>query len=194
MSALARAEQAYRRLETLQATFTQTIVNPMLGGPEVSRGTLFLSPPSRFAMRFSEPAGDRVVADGTWLWAYAPSTVPGQVIRQPIPTEGAATPNLLAQFVERPLEHYRASYVGPDTVGGELVDVVRLLPRRDDAPFREAEIAVSRATGLVRRLAVQEVSGQHRTFLFEQIQTGIRIPDSEFHFAVPAGVRVVTPP
>ncbi|UCG86200.1 MAG: outer membrane lipoprotein carrier protein LolA [Gemmatimonadota bacterium] len=193
MSALTRAERAYHSLETLSARFTQTIVNPMLGDPEVSHGTLFLMPPSRFAMRFSDPAGDRIVVDGTWLWAYSPSAVPGQVVRQPIPNRGAASPNLLAQFVDRPLEHYRAYYVGEETLNGELVDIVRLVPRREDLPFREALISISRETGLVLRLIVQEVSGQSRTLVFSELETNQPIPETELQFTVPAGVRIVTP-
>lgn len=193
MSALGRAEDTYSRLETLQAEFTQTIVNPMLGGPEVTQGTLYLAPPSRFAMRFSQPEGDRIVADGAWLWAYTPSSIPDQVIRQPIPNRGAATPNLLSQFVIHPLEHYRASYVGTDSLHGELVDVVSLTPRRDDVPFRAAEIAVARSTGLLLRLMVRERSGQKRTLLLDRVRTGLQIAEAELSFAVPAGVRVVTP-
>lgn len=193
MSALSRAEASYGQLETLQAEFTQTIANPMLGEPEVTHGTLYLAPPNRFAMRFSQPEGDRIVADGTWLWAYTPSSVPNQVIKQPIPNQGAATPNLLSQFVINPLEHYRASYIGTDSLHGELLDIIALTPRRDDMPFRAAEIAVARSTGLLLRLTVRERSGQRRTLVFERVRTGLQIAESELSFAVPSGVRVVTP-
>jgi len=193
MTALNRAEATYRGMETLRADFTQTIENRMLGGSVVSSGTLFLAPPSRFAMRFFEPAGDRIVSDGTWLWVHLPSSVPNQVIRQPIPSRGAATPNLLAQFVDRPLEHYLASYIGSDTLVGEVVDVVRLVPRRDDNPFAEAEVAITRTTGLVQRLIVLEATGQKRTILFDRLQVDVEIPDSELEFVVPDGTRVVVP-
>lgn len=86
-----------------------------------------------------------------------------------------------------------ASYIGPDSVGGETVDVVRLVPRRADDPFSEAQIAVSRASGLLRRLAVWEPSGQKRTLVFDQLQVDATIPDAEFQFNVPEGVRVITP-
>jgi len=193
VAALERAEQTYVRLETLRAEFIQTIVNPMLGGPESSSGTLFIAPPSRFAMRFNDPEGDRIVADGTWLWAYTPSSAPGQVIRQPIPSAGAASPNLLAQFVVRPLEHYRASYVGTDSLDGALGDVVRLMPRHEDAPFREAEITISRSGGLILRLAVVELTGQRRSLVFSDISLDVPIVHGELSFTVPDGVRVVTP-
>jgi outer membrane lipoprotein carrier protein len=140
-TALARAERAYRALRTLRAEFQQTITNPMLGAPEESRGTLYLAPPDRFAMLFSEPVGDRIVVDGTWLWAYTPSSVPGQVIRQPVPTAGATTPNLFGQFVDRPLERYTASYGGAAQVAGDSVDLVTLVPKSADPPFRRATIA-----------------------------------------------------
>jgi outer membrane lipoprotein carrier protein len=193
MTALNRAETAYRGIETLQADFTQTLENPMLGGSLVSAGTLFLAPPSRFAMSFTDPDGDRIVSDGTWLWIYLPSSVPDQVLRQPIPSRGAATPNLLAQFVDRPLEHYRASYVGSDSVAGEAVDVVCLVPRRHDDPFTEAEVSISLASGLVRRLMVIEPAGQRRTLLFERIRQDVEIPDTELEFVIPDGARVITP-
>lgn len=193
MAALNRAEDTYRGIETLRADFTQTLVNPMLGDPVVSTGTIFLAPPSKFSMRFTDPEGDRIVSDGTWLWIYVPSSVPNQVLRQPIPSRGAATPNLLAQFVDRPLEHYRASYVGVDSVAGELVDVVKLLPRRADDPFTEAEVSIDRNTGLVRKLAVSEPTGQRRTILFERLQQDVHIPEAELTFTVPVGTRVITP-
>lgn len=192
-TALARADSAYRRISTLRAGFHQTIENPMLGGPETARGTIFLEPPSRFGMRFTDPAGDRIVADGRWLWAFAPSSIPDQVIRQPIPESGAATPNLIAQFVERPLERYRATYRGTDAVGGHDVDLVELVPLAAGFPFRRATIAVARRDGLLRRIDVIEESGQRRTLVFDAISVNAAIPRAEFEFVVPKGVRVVTP-
>ncbi|MBI4422044.1 MAG: outer membrane lipoprotein carrier protein LolA [Gemmatimonadetes bacterium] len=192
-SILAAAERAYHAATSFRAEFTQTIENPMLGAPERSRGVMVLNPPDRFAMRFSQPPGDRIVADGKWLWLYTPSTTPGQVIRQPIPRAGAATPNFFAQFVERPLERYTATRVGTDTVAGAIVDVVRLLPRFDDQPFREAVIAIARKDGLMRRVALVEETGQRRTIVLPAPEAGARVPDPEYRFRVPKGVKVVTP-
>jgi outer membrane lipoprotein carrier protein len=192
-TALARAERAYGTLHTVRAEFEQTITNPMLGAPEVSHGTLYLAPPDRFAMRFVEPAGDRIVVDGRWLWAYTPSTVPGQVIRQPMPTAGAATPNLFAQFVDRPLERYEATYAGRDVVAGDSVELVTLVPTARDVPFRSATIAVSLRTGWLRRIAIVETSGQRRTLVLTTFAPNVAIPRAEVSFTVPRGVKVVTP-
>ena len=192
-TALERAELAYRNLTTFTAEFEQTLVNPMLGAPETTSGVLFLEPPGRFAMRWTDPDGERVVADGEWLWAFAPSSVPDQVIRQAIPQSGPSSPQLMAQFVDRPEERYVATYVGEALVKGELTDVLHLTPRRDGLPFSEAEIAVGRGDGLLRRIAVTEVSGQERTLVLSGIGVNVRIPESELEFEVPSGVRIVTP-
>ena len=192
-AALQRAEVAYQSVKSLRAQFRQTISNPMLGGPETTHGVLYIVKPDRFAMRFDDPDGDRIVADGEWLWAYTPSTVPNQVLRQPIPRSGAATPNLFAQFMERATERYDATYVGAEDVAGDLTDLVRLVPRRGDVGFRSAVIAVSVGTGLLRRIALVEDSGQRRTLVFTDIEVGAAVPRAEVTFVVPRGVRIVTP-
>jgi outer membrane lipoprotein carrier protein len=190
-SALARAERAYQGLRSLTAEFEQVITNPMLGDPERSRGTVYLEAPSRFAMRFAEPAGDRIVADGTWLWLYAPSTVPGQVIRRPIPRSGVVTPDLFQQFVRRPEERYVVRYLGADSVAGEAVDVVHLVPRQGGLGFAEAGVGIARRDGLIRRIALVEESGQRRLLTFFRLTSDAPIPRQEVTFEVPPGVRVV---
>src|SRR6185295_7881397 len=100
--ALDRASATYQTIRTLSAEFTQIITNPLLGAPDTTRGRLYQMRPNHFAMRFTRPRGDRIVADGRHLWLYTPSTTPGQVIRTGIPSSGATGPNLIAQFVEHP--------------------------------------------------------------------------------------------
>jgi chaperone LolA len=191
-SALNRAEIAYRGLNTLAAEFTQVLVNPMLGAPERTRGQLFLAPPNRFAMRFSS-TGERIVADGTSLWLYAPTSVPDQVIKQPIPRSGIASPNLMGQFVDRPRERYEVEYLREAEISGEVADVVRLTPRDESLGFQWAEIAVARSDGVLRQITVLEVSGQRRTLVFRAIRTDVEIPAGELTFEVPSGTRVVVP-
>ncbi len=188
---LATAEATYGQITTLRAEFTQTLINPMIGN-ETATGTLYLSPPDRFSMRFSHPEGDRIVSDGTWLWLHTPSTTPNQVIRQPIPEAGPATPNLFGQFVDRPLDRYTATYVGLDSAGGYPVENVRLIPRVQGIPFRSVVISLS-ADGMLRKVDIVEDSGQRRTLVFDSILVNEPIPSEELIFRVPRGTRIVTP-
>lgn len=188
---LDHASQVYRTVTSLSADFVQIVTNPMLGAPDTTRGRLYQLRPSRFAMRFTDPRGDRIVADGRFLWLYTPSTTPGQVIRSRIPDSGTTGPNLIGQFVEQPRVRYTARYVRADSLPDGVADVVTLVPKQDDQPYREATIWVMRDDGLVHRLDITEGSGQERTVILRQIQLNAGVPGRELTFAPPAGVRVV---
>src|SRR3954470_2320863 len=155
---LDRASQTYDTVKTLQADFTQVVENAMLGDPDTTRGKLFQQRPSYFAMRFTEPKGDRIVADGKKLWLYTPSTTPGQVIRGAIPANGSSGPNLIGQFVEHPRERYAAKYLRTDSVADGAVDVVTLTPKSQDYAYTEATVWISRRDAFVRQIDIVENS------------------------------------
>ena len=189
--ALDRASATYQTIRTLSAEFTQIVENPLLGAPDTTRGKLYQMRPSRFAMRFTHPRGDRIVADGRHLWLYTPSTTPGQVIRTGIPSVGTTGPNLIAQFVERPRERYRARYVRADSLASGMTDVIALVPRGGDLPYSEAVVWIDRKEGLLRRVEIVETSGQRRTLVFDKLAVNRGVPGREFTFSPPAGLRVV---
>lgn len=190
---LDKASKAYGAVKNLSAEFVQIVDNPLIGGPDTTRGKLFQSRPSFFAMRFTSPEGDRVVADGRRLWLYTPSTTPGQVIRTAIPGTGTMGPNLIGQFVERPRERYTARYLRADSLPDGVADVVVLVPRAPspDLPYSEATVWISRKDGLVRRIDIAETSGQRRTIILQNLAVNRGVPTREFRFSPPAGSRVV---
>src|SRR5216117_3645437 len=143
LAILDRASSSFDTVKTLAADFTQVVENPMLGDPDTTRGRLFQRRPNYFAMRFSEPKNDRIVADGRRLWLYTPSTTPGQVIRTAIPGTGTTGPNLIGQFVEHPRERYTARYVRGDTRAGGSMDVIVLTPRATDLAYTEATVWIA---------------------------------------------------
>jgi len=188
---LDRASATYDTVRTLQADFTQIINNPMLGDPDTTRGKLYQQKPNAFAMRFSEPKHDRIVADGRYLWLYTPSSTPGQVIRSTIPATGNTGPNLIGQFVEKPRERYDTRYVRADSNAAGASDVVALTPRDREAPYTAATLWISRKDGLVKRLEIVETSGQTRTIILRNLTVNQAINGREFRFSPPSGAQVV---
>src|SRR5882724_4657150 len=188
---LDRASASFDTVRTLQADFIQIVENPMLGDPDTTRGKLFQRRPNYFAMRFTEPKNDRIVADGRRLWLYTPSTTPGQVIRSAIPGTGTTGPNLIGQFVERPRERYTARYVRSDSIEGVAVDVITLTPRPTDLPYSAATVWIAKQDRLIRRIEIVENSGQRRTITLKNLAVNTSIPAREFRFAPISGVRVV---
>src|SRR6266850_1454988 len=194
---LDRASRSYDSVRTLAADFVQVIDNPMLGDPDTTRGRLFQRRPNYFAMRFTEPKNDRIVADGRQLWLYTPSTTPGQVIRSTIPGTGTTGPNLIGQFVEHPRERYTARYVRADSVEGVPVDVIALTPRSaagtgaTDLPYTVATVWIAKQDGLIRRIDIVENSGQRRTITLQHLTVNGAIAPREFRFSPTSGIRVV---
>jgi outer membrane lipoprotein carrier protein len=188
---LDRTSAVYDTVRTLSADFVQVIENPMAGVTDTSRGRLYQQQPDRFAMRFSVPQGDRIVADGRWLWLYTPSSTPGQVIRSPVPAAGTTGPNLLTQFAQRPRERYVARHLRAETVAGALTDVIALVPRDTTLPYRDAVVWVRRDNGLLARIELLETSGQRRVVALRNVRVNAGVPAREFTFSPPAGSRVV---
>ena len=188
---LDRAARSYDTTRSLVADFTQIITNPLIGAPDTTRGTLRQLRPNYFEMRFVVPKGDRIVADGRFLWLYTPSTTPGQVIRSAIPRAGTTGPNLIGQFVDHARERYTLRYLRADTLPDGPADVIALDPRVSDLPYRRAVLWVSRADGTVRRLDITEQSGQERAIILRAIRVNAPVSAGEFRFSVPRGVRVV---
>jgi outer membrane lipoprotein carrier protein len=188
---IGRAARVYRSLASLQADFVQIIDNPMIDSAE-SKGTLVQAGDAKLAMRFTDPAGEAIVIDGKHVWVYTPSTVPGQVLRLKVPSGGPAYGyNLLAWFLDRPAERYKASSVRTERLGGRTTDVIKLVPAVPDLPFTQAVIWLDREDALPRRLEIQEKSGATRTLRLAKLRTNERVGDRTFIFKVPAGARVV---
>lgn len=188
---LDRASASFDSVRTLQADFVQIVDNPMVGDPDTTRGKLFQRRPSYFAMRFTDPKNDRVVADGRHLWLYTPSTTPGQVIRTAIPGTGTTGPNLIGQFVEHPRERYTARFDRSDSTADGAVDVVTLTPRAQDLPYSTATVWIAKRDGVVRRIEIVENSGQRRTIMLRNVTVNRAIAGREFRFSPTSGLRVV---
>jgi outer membrane lipoprotein carrier protein len=198
LAVLDHASATYDTVRTLSADFVQIVDNPMAGVVDTTRGRLYQEKPNRFAMRFTAPQGDRIVADGRLLWLYTPSTTPGQVIRTAIPRAGSTGPNLIAQFVERPRERYAARWLRADSLawggggrGAGIADVLALTPKDASVPYRDAVVWVSRGSGLLARIEITERSGQRRVVVLRNVVVNTRVPGREFTFVPPAGARVV---
>lgn len=184
-----KAARIYRGLSGLQADFRQKLADKRLGD-QSSKGTLYQSG-NRFAMRFSDPAGEAVILDGSKLWVYTPSDNPGVVVRYPPPTSPVFGYNILDWFLKSPLDRYRVSFVKSETIDGRVTDAVQLQPLvPGEFQFRRATLWFDRADGLPRRIQTDE-GPQTRTVDLANVRTNGTFPTGIFAFKVPNGVKVV---
>jgi outer membrane lipoprotein carrier protein len=157
-----------------------------------SAGELVQRRPNHVAVRFTDPAGDRIIADGTWVWFYLPSTAPGQVIRTRIQDGMAGSPDLTAQFLDAPSSRYDITDLGRDTVNGRGARVLALVPKAGvQAPFQKAVIWVDNADALIRRFEVTDANEVVRRVTIQKLTLNAAVPASAFRFTPPAGTKVI---
>ena len=189
---LDRASAAWTKVKTARATFEQTVTNSLTGSSATARGEFQQQRPSRLAVRFTEPAGDRIVSDGKSVWIYLPSSAPGQVVKRSA-TDGAAIPvDITGQFLDDPRAKYTVSDAGSATVGGRPTKALTLVPKTGvNAPFTKATVWVDDDDALIRQFEVIEPSGITRRVRITSLDVNVPVDRDAFTFSPPHGVRIL---
>jgi len=189
---ITRAITAWSRVKTLRATFEQTLTNPITGSSMSSKGELLQRKPNRLAINFSDPAGDRSVADGKHGWVFLQSATPGQVIRMSTTDVGAANTDLIGQFLSTPRSRYDVADAGRDNVGSRPARALILTSKPGESlPFVRAKVWIDSADALIRQFESTDPNGITRRVRLLTLAPNVAVKDKSFAFKVPSGVRVV---
>lgn len=185
---LRRAERAYEGIRSMEADFVQRVTVPLLDQTQDSRGKIFHRRPDRFLMRFSDPDGDVIVADGRYLWMYYPSADPRQVLRSRL-AEGGGGVDLQREFLSDANRRFAVSHAGVEEVGGRTADVLRLIPR-EPSQYVRVTLWVDRQDAMVRRFEMVEQNESVRRLELRNLRPNVSLPDDLFRFTPPPGAEV----
>jgi len=192
IAVIERAGARYQQAGAVCADFVQELVVPLLGEKRTSRGLLCQQRPNLFTMRFTDPDGDRIVADGQYLWHYTPSTDRGQVVRIPLAAGAHGALDFHREFLENPAEKYVTRLEGQETVAGNATHRILLRPRQPSG-YREAVLWIDVRSSLVRRVEIREENGSVKTITLSSIELGATPPTDAFRFTPPPGTQIFTP-
>lgn len=187
---LDKAVTKYEKTSSARADFKQTLTNPLTGSTSMSRGVLLRRAPNLLSVVFDGPNGDRVIADGTSLWIYSPTSAPGQVIKLPNTGGRMNSVDPGSQFLVEPRKKYNVKALGSATVGGRAALMIELIPRQQTA-FTKAIVWIDIADASVRKFETTDANGLKRVVEILTWKTNLTIPKSAFRFVPPAGTRVV---
>jgi outer membrane lipoprotein carrier protein len=185
---LRRVEQTAAGVRTLEADFTQSLRVPLLNTNQTSTGKLYQRKPDRFLMRFTEPAGDVMVADGRYFWIYYPSSDRTQVVRTSI-AEGGEQADFQRQFLSNATDRFVATLNGEEAVGGRPAWALTLVPKRE-SPYKVIRIWVDREDYLVRRFEMTEENNSVRRVELRNLKVNQPVADALFTFTPPAGTHI----
>jgi outer membrane lipoprotein carrier protein len=184
-----RAVAAYGRLNSMRAEFKQTLTNPLTGNSQTTSGVILRQKPNFLSITFD--SGDRVAADGSTLWVYLPSSVPGQVMRMPYTGGNTSTVDPAEQFLNSPRTRFTVTSSGTATVSGRPAHAVTLVPKRANAGFTSAKVWIDDADSSIRQFDVESANGLRRHVVITSFTANPAIAKSSFRFAVPKGAKVV---
>lgn len=195
-SVLAAAQTApldryFDGLETLRASFTQTVKDAH--GKEVDRtaGTLVVSRPGKFRWEVhpqggSDAAGQLLVADGRNVWFFDRDLE--QVTVKPAGTALSATPAMLLSGAADIRKDFTLTPAGSrDGLEWLLVE-----PRGAEADFRRALFGFDK--GNLERMIIDDRLGQTATIDFDSVTRNGPVAPHEVSFVPPPGVDVIGTP
>jgi outer membrane lipoprotein carrier protein len=184
-----RAVAAYARLNSMRAEFNQTLTNPLTGNSQTTSGVILRKKPNLLSITFE--SGDRVTADGSTLWVFLPSSVPGQVMRMPYTGSNASTLDPAEQFLNAPRTRFTVTSSGTANVSGRATHAVTLVPKRANAGFTSAKVWIDDADSSIRQFDVESANGLKRHVVITSFTPNPDLSKSTFRFAVPKGAKIV---
>jgi outer membrane lipoprotein carrier protein len=189
--AVDRAVAAWAKVKSLSGSFEQTLTNPLVRSTMTAKGDFAQQQPNKLAVRFTDPAGDAIVADGKYLWVFLQQAAPGQVLKRPM-TDQMAVPIDIGQFLDAPSAKYDIVVKGPETVGERAAQAMLLTPKKGtSAPFTKATVWIDDTDGLIRQFEVTESNGLVRRIRLTKLNVNPTLSAASFKFTVPKGAKVV---
>jgi outer membrane lipoprotein carrier protein len=173
----------------MRAEFRQTLTNPLTGSTQTTSGVILRRKPNLLSINFE--SGDRVAADGSTLWLYLPSSVPGQVVRMPYSGENAITVDPADQFLNSPRSQFTVSSAGSANLGGRATHAITLVPKRPNGSFTSAKIWIDDADSSIRQFDLETANGLKRHVVITSFTPNPQLSKASFRFVVPKGAKVV---
>jgi outer membrane lipoprotein carrier protein len=184
-----RAVGAYSRLNSMRAGFTQTLTNPLTGSTQTTSGVILRKKPNLLSIDFD--SGDRVVADGSALWVYLPSSTPGQVMRMPANGASAGAMDPAGEFLDSPRTRFTVTSSGTATLGGRATHAVTLVPKRANPNFTSAKVWIDDADSSIRQFDIETANGLKRHVVITSFTANPALTRASFRFDVPKGAKIV---
>jgi outer membrane lipoprotein carrier protein len=189
-------DKYFESLNTLRATFTQTVKDAKGKDVDRSSGTLVVSRPGKFRWEVNAKAGGTtgsqlLVADGRNVWFFDKDLE--QVTVKPADAVLSSTPAMLLSGATNIRENFTLTPAGKrDGLEWVLVE-----PRRPEADFRRALFGFATGTSgkeSLQKMIIDDRLGQTATIELASVERNARVSPDEVSFTPPAGVDVIGTP
>jgi outer membrane lipoprotein carrier protein len=184
--AFLRLAKACRLESPLKAHFRHTLTAPALNQSEVEEGTVLLAPGGKMRWEYTKPPGKLAVADGKTGYLYLPEDREVMVQKT---TGGPGAPLLFRLLSGQVRLEEEATCEGLAIRGDQAVLNLKLL--RPDAEAHQVEVTTEAATGQVLQVRYRDSLGNEVTLALSGQERPGAVPEKEFTFHPPPGVRII---
>jgi outer membrane lipoprotein carrier protein len=186
-------QRKYDSIRDFSADFTHTYQGGVLKRRLTERGRVLIKKPGRMRWDYTEPERKQFISDGTRVYFYIPSDK--QVIVSPLPDDAeATTPALFLTGKGLLTSAFTPSLVDLPMGMPPESRALKLVPKSRQPDYDWLVLAVDPATLVMRGLMTIDAQGGTSTFSFTNLKENVGLADSQFVFAIPRGVDVVTNP
>ena len=173
----------FNEINTLEAQFTQIVLDENLSAVDDGHGTVWIKRPGRFRWDYEPPEAQEIVGDGERVWLYD-IEIEQVTVRDQAETLGRTPAILLAGSGD-----IEQTYTIEDIGSLGQVDWVNLIPEDPDSGFTEVRIGFE-----ARRLRLMELVDtldQRTRISFINLKENVPLADEIFQLIPPDGVDVI---
>lgn len=178
-----RLNQFVQAVDSFQAHFSQTVIDPQGAVVEEAEGQFQLQRPGKFRWDYEQPYPQQIVADGQHIWFYDVD-LEQVTVKSQLETL-ADTPASLLSGEQLPADKYLIR----DLPSADGLQWVELLPKDTDSNFKAITLAFSADS--LQQMIMQDSFDQRTRLVFTQVRKNLRFADDTFSFTPPEGVDVV---
>ncbi len=180
---LTKIKTANTQIKSIESAFKETKVLKVNGKKVEKSGTFYFVAPSKLAMHYSEPAGEKVVINGNEM------LVSSKGKKRTFNTEKNSRMHSLATIllcaihgeIEQLCEAVSATSAA--TEKGDSYVVTVNATKKSSKGYSKIEITYAKADGLIRQMVMTENSGDITTYTLSGAVKNKAIADSQFSTA-----------
>ena len=170
---------------TLQARFTQTILDERGKVAQRSYGRMALERPGKFRWEVTKPIPQLIVANASRLWVYDPDLQ--QVTVRTLTASAGDTPALLLSHTQVLEKNFIVKPLQRGTTGWQWFSLV---PKRSDKQMFAA-IQLGFLNGQIKEMRLQDQLGHLTIIQLEAVKINTPLPPALFVFKPPAGTDII---
>lgn len=159
-------------LQSLAATFEQTVLNTENNHTGRFQGQFLLKRPQRFRWNYTAPYQQDIIADGRWVWVIDRDLE--QVSQQSQDDALRGTPAVVLLSNADINKSFEIIELGVHQ--GE--QWLELIPRDPEGPFERIQLAF--ADNTLKRMETRDKFGQISRFVFQGLQRNVALDDDLF--------------